>query len=106
MYTFVDIKGGGGNDVLLGDNRINRLDGGDGDDFIAGGLGFKTLIGGAGNDTILTAFSPPMPSRVGPEDAWVAPAEAKEVLNKGATWGTYTDAAGRLCFSTHSLEAL
>lgn len=43
--------GGAGNDVLIGNAQVNRLEGGDGDDRLVVGAG-DTALGGAGDDTI------------------------------------------------------
>jgi Ca2+-binding RTX toxin-like protein len=42
--------GGGGADLLIGNDALNRLDGGLGDDILIGGLGADTLTGGGGRD--------------------------------------------------------
>ncbi len=42
--------GGGGNDVIIGNDANNKLYGGDGDDILIGGAGKDELFGGAGND--------------------------------------------------------
>jgi hypothetical protein len=47
-----DVRGGTGNDTLLGDAAVNRLDGGGGDDLIEGGAGRDVLSGGAGLDAV------------------------------------------------------
>ena len=43
---------GFGNDVVIGNEAMNRLEGRDGDDVLEGGAGADTLDGGAGNDTV------------------------------------------------------
>ena len=45
-----NVIGGGGDDLLIGNEDANRLDGGLGDDVVAGGLGADTLVGGEGSD--------------------------------------------------------
>ena len=42
---------GHGNDVVIGNEAVNRLEGRAGDDVLEGGAGADTLDGGAGNDT-------------------------------------------------------
>ena len=44
-----EIRGPGEDDVLNGDDGIDRLDGGDGKDTVSGGAGYDTLVG-AGHD--------------------------------------------------------
>ena len=43
--------GGGGDDIITGNDAANHLEGGGGNDFIDGGLGADTMTGGAGDDT-------------------------------------------------------
>ena len=43
---------GYGNDVVIGNSAVNRLEGRAGDDVLEGGAGADTLDGGAGNDTV------------------------------------------------------
>ena len=43
---------GSGNDVIIGNTLINKIDGYKGDDDIHGGLGNDTLIGGSGKDKL------------------------------------------------------
>ena len=43
---------GFGNDVVIGNSAVNRLEGRAGDDVLEGGAGADTLDGGAGNDTV------------------------------------------------------
>lgn len=45
-----DLRGGGGDDVLGGDEHVNELRGGGGDDTLDGGLGADTIAGGDGAD--------------------------------------------------------
>jgi Ca2+-binding RTX toxin-like protein len=45
-------SGGGGNDVLVGNDAANRLTGNGGDDVLLGGKGADILNGGAGKDTV------------------------------------------------------
>jgi Ca2+-binding RTX toxin-like protein len=45
------VIGGGGNDVLRGNDLANTLTGGGGNDLLDGGFGPDVLIGGAGTDT-------------------------------------------------------
>ena len=47
-----DIAGGAGDDVIMGNERVNILDGGPGADTLDGGAGPDQLIGGSGDDTI------------------------------------------------------
>jgi len=46
------VKGMGGNDNIFGDTGNDTLEGGDGDDFLSGGLGDDIAAGGRGNDKI------------------------------------------------------
>ena len=43
--------GGFGDDTIIGNQAVNRLEGNDGDDTLDGGRGGDTMIGGQGNDT-------------------------------------------------------
>lgn len=52
IYGIENIKGGSGNDVLIGDIQMNKLWGGAGQDTLKGGSGDDTLAGGTGNDTL------------------------------------------------------
>ncbi|WP_299771583.1 Hint domain-containing protein [uncultured Tateyamaria sp.] len=47
------IRGGEGNDTLIGGVGSNNIDGGEGDDVLSGGGGNNNLSGGEGNDTLL-----------------------------------------------------
>ena len=47
-----NVRGGNGDDVLLGNARHNTLDGGAGDDRLRGGRGNDRLSGGAGRDRL------------------------------------------------------
>jgi Ca2+-binding RTX toxin-like protein len=56
-FTAIDVKAGGGDDVVRGSNGIAQfghltIDGGAGDDTIGGGDGADTLIGGTGDDLV------------------------------------------------------
>lgn len=46
------VKGGSGDDTLIGDTGSNALHGGDGRDHLAGGAGDDLIDGGAGGDTL------------------------------------------------------
>lgn len=46
-----EIRGGDGNDSLLGTATFDCMHGGDGDDLLVGGTGGDSLQGGSGNDT-------------------------------------------------------
>lgn len=48
-----NLKTGTGNDVLIGDNFVNRFDAGSGNDWLSGNAGNDMMLGGAGNDTYL-----------------------------------------------------
>ena len=48
--TIENAIGGGGNDVITGNDVANDLEGGGGNDIIDGGLGADTMTGGAGDD--------------------------------------------------------
>ncbi len=48
----MDLRGGAGDDTLIGAGQADKLDGGDGEDSLEGGAGNDTLKGGAGSDTI------------------------------------------------------
>lgn len=47
-----NVRGGHGNDVLVGDGGANRLSGGRGNDVLRGGRGNDHLLGGAGRDRL------------------------------------------------------
>ena len=51
---------GRGNDVVIGNEAVNRLEGRYGDDILEGGAGADTLDGGAGNDTLRTQNPTPV----------------------------------------------
>jgi len=56
-FTAIDVKAGGGDDVVAGSNGIGRfghltIDGGAGDDTLRGGDGDDTLNGGNGDDLV------------------------------------------------------
>ena len=51
--TIENAIGGGGDDIIIGNDADNDLQGGGGNDFIDGGLGADTMIGGAGDDTYI-----------------------------------------------------
>ncbi len=53
--TIENAIGGGGNDIIIGNDVRNVLTGNAGNDVIAGGLGKDELIGGAGNDIFVFA---------------------------------------------------
>jgi large repetitive protein len=46
------LYGGGGNDIVGSAGGNDYLDGGSGDDTVAGGIGDDTLVGGTGNDVL------------------------------------------------------
>jgi Ca2+-binding RTX toxin-like protein len=50
--SVINLRGGTGNDTLIGDARANTIWGGAGNDTIKGGLGNDILYGEAGDDTI------------------------------------------------------
>ena len=50
--TTYGVRGGPGDDVLVGDDRSNQLSGGSGDDVLRGGGAADSLTGGEGDDTI------------------------------------------------------
>jgi hypothetical protein len=50
--SFENLRGGAGNDSLIGDAQANILSGDAGNDTIMGGAGNDTIGGGTGNDTI------------------------------------------------------
>jgi len=47
-----NVRGGSGNDTLVGDTLSNSLFGGDGGDSLVGGAGNDTLVGGLGRDSL------------------------------------------------------
>ncbi len=51
--TLENLKGGSGNDTLIGNASANNIQGGAGDDTIDGRAGNNTLIGSTGDDTYL-----------------------------------------------------
>ena len=53
VINFEHIKGGAGNDTLIGDGGDNFLNGWLGNDTIYGGLGNDTIEGGLGNDSLI-----------------------------------------------------
>lgn len=53
LYTFEAIKGGDGNDTILGGTFGETLNGGKGDDSIEGGAGENTLLGKRGDDMLI-----------------------------------------------------
>ncbi len=53
--TFENVIGGGGNDIIVGNNLANTIAGGNGNDLVTGGGASDTMSGGLGNDTFLFA---------------------------------------------------
>ncbi|WP_321395894.1 tandem-95 repeat protein [Emcibacter sp.] len=51
------LTGNGGNDILYGENGNDALYGGDGDDILSGGAGTDSFDGGAGSDTVDFSYS-------------------------------------------------
>jgi len=51
-----DIRGGGGNDILIGSTGANTIYGGSGNDILGGGGGGDRLDGGGGTDTVTYAW--------------------------------------------------
>jgi Ca2+-binding RTX toxin-like protein len=51
-----DVRGGGGNDILIGTTGINTIYGGSGNDTLGGGGGGDRLDGGGGTDTVTYAW--------------------------------------------------
>jgi VCBS repeat-containing protein len=49
----VEVYANGGNDVLIGSDKRDRLNGGSGDDIIKGNGGVDILVGGKGNDLLV-----------------------------------------------------
>ena len=47
------LRGGDGDDTIIGLGGVNHMDGGAGDDTLLGGLGRDTIYGGEGNDEII-----------------------------------------------------
>ena len=64
---FVEVRGGSGNDMLLGGgaNNVERLFGGPGDDMIAGGEGAEVIFGDSGDDVLTSGFFPIAPDTDG-----------------------------------------
>lgn len=52
IYSFENVQGGSGNDILLGSGGNNSLSGNGGNDSLSGGAGSDSLYGAAGNDTL------------------------------------------------------
>lgn len=52
-FTALTLRGGGGNDYVVGSSRDDRLFGDDGNDVMGGNPGNDQMTGGAGNDTFL-----------------------------------------------------
>ncbi|PLX38238.1 MAG: hypothetical protein C0606_08460 [Hyphomicrobiales bacterium] len=52
LFGIENVKGGAGDDEIIGSSDANRLVGDNGDDKLSGGDGNDTLSGGAGNDTL------------------------------------------------------
>ena len=52
----LDLRGGSGNDIIIGGAGNDLLDGGTGDDLLLGGAGNDTLRGRDGNDILLGGF--------------------------------------------------
>ena len=52
VTNFENVRGTGGNEILIGDDDNNELDGEGGNDTITGNGGSDTLRGGAGNDDL------------------------------------------------------
>jgi serralysin len=52
QLTPIQMRGGKGNDTIVGTEVMEQIDGGSGNDTLRGGAGNDILIGGAGNDTL------------------------------------------------------
>jgi Ca2+-binding RTX toxin-like protein len=52
VLNFRELRGRGGDDMLVGSDNDDILDGGDGNDTLIGNAGRDTLLGGAGSDTL------------------------------------------------------
>ena len=52
MTGIENVDGGGGNDIIIGNNSANTLNGGAGNDRLFGGDGADILRGNAGNDIL------------------------------------------------------
>ena len=52
-----NVNGGGGHDIITGNNSANKLNGGSGNDTLYGGLGDDRLVGGTGRDTAVFSSS-------------------------------------------------
>ena len=50
LSSIENVRGGSGDDTIIGSNGANQLEGGAGQDTITGGGGNDTIIGGIGND--------------------------------------------------------
>ncbi|MEW6645851.1 MAG: cadherin-like domain-containing protein [Pseudomonadota bacterium] len=53
LINIENLSGSAHDDVLIGDDGVNRLDGGAGNDILDGGAGDDVLFGGAGRDVLL-----------------------------------------------------
>ncbi len=85
IVNIENVRAGGGDDTILGDQHDNRLEGGVGDDVIDGRAGDDTLNGGAGSDVVHGSDG---------DDVIVATADAAaDVYNGGDGVDTY-DASG------------
>jgi len=58
VLGFRNVTGGGGDDLLVGDDAANTLIGNGGRDVLVGGRGADALTGGAGDDLLLAGFTP------------------------------------------------
>lgn len=52
ILNIENVRTGGGNDTVIGNDLANSIDGGNGNDTLTGGGGNDTLIGGSSNDTL------------------------------------------------------
>ncbi len=76
------IKGGGGNDVILGEKGDDKIDGGDGRDILIGGTGSDKIHGDDGDDIFVSGYT-----------VYDKHREALEAIM--SEWGTTRDFASR-----------
>jgi Ca2+-binding RTX toxin-like protein len=89
-----NIRGGSGDDTLIGDNRANIIWGGAGADTIDGSYGNDALYGEAGNDNIRGGPEVNVSSPATTDDDYINGGTGKNTLNGGDGIDTIDSSSG------------